>query len=459
MERTDMVDPRLPYYRDAIELMRRGNFQVEIPTGAPNDDVSQLGQALAALGVTLDKQFREIRELVRIAEQVNAGLLLDDVLSHVYDSFRSVIPYDRIGCALLSDDDSTLTARWARSEASELRIAGGYSAPMRGSSLQRIIETGQPRILNDLQVYLSDHPDSDSTRQIVAEGMRSSLTCPLIAAGKPVGFIFFSSLAVNTYRNVHVQLFRQIAGQLSVIVEKGKIYQELIELDKLKNRFLGMATHDLRNPLTVIRGYLSLLINGTIGPVAPKQEEILQRMNIASGTMLDLVNDILDISAIQSGQLELRQTEVAPRDCLCEVHAINQVLAQAKSMELRLDIPADLPTIHMDRHRMNQVMNNLIMNAIKFSYSDTTITLGAKTVDQGVAIWVADQGQGIPEVEIPRLFTEFGRVSVRPTGGEKSTGLGLAIVKRIVEAHGGRIWVESQVGRGSTFIFTLPVRE
>jgi hypothetical protein len=195
MERTDMVDPRLPYYRDAIELMRRGNFQVEIPTGAPNDDVSQLGQALAALGVTLDKQFREIRELVRIAEQVNAGLLLDDVLSHVYDSFRSVIPYDRIGCALLSDDDSTLTARWARSEASELRIAGGYSAPMRGSSLQRIIETGQPRILNDLQVYLSDHPDSDSTRQIVAEGMRSSLTCPLIAAGKPVGFIFFSSLA------------------------------------------------------------------------------------------------------------------------------------------------------------------------------------------------------------------------------------------------------------------------
>jgi signal transduction histidine kinase len=274
-----------------------------------------------------------------------------------------------------------------------------------------------------------------------------------------VGFIFFSSLAVNTYRNVHVQLFRQIAGQLSVIVEKGKIYQELIELDKLKNRFLGMATHDLRNPLTVIRGYLSLLINGTIGPVAPKQEEILQRMNIASGTMLDLVNDILDISAIQSGQLELRQTEVAPRDYLCEVHAINQVLAQAKSMELRLDIPADLPTIHMDRHRMNQVMNNLIMNAIKFSYSDTTITLGAKTVDQGVAIWVADQGQGIPEVEIPRLFTEFGRVSVRPTGGEKSTGLGLAIVKRIVEAHGGRIWVESQVGRGSTFIFTLPVRE
>jgi hypothetical protein len=459
MERTDMVDPRLPYYRDAIESMRRGNFQVEIPTGAPNDDVSQLGQALAALGVTLDKQFHEIRELVRIAEQVNAGLLLDDVLSHVYDSFRSVIPYDRIGCALLSDDDSTLTARWARSEASELRIAGGYSAPMRGSSLQRIIETGQPRILNDLQVYLSDHPDSDSTRQIVAEGMRSSLTCPLIAAGKPVGFIFFSSLAVNTYRNVHVQLFRQIAGQLSVIVEKGKIYQELIELDKLKNRFLGMATHDLRNPLTVIRGYLSLLINGTIGPVAPKQEEILQRMNIASGTMLDLVNDILDISAIQSGQLELRQTEVAPRDYLCEVHAINQVLAQAKSMELRLDIPADLPTIHMDRHRMNQVMNNLIMNAIKFSYSDTTITLGAKTVDQGVAIWVADQGQGIPEAEIPRLFTEFGRVSVRPTGGEKSTGLGLAIVKRIVEAHGGRIWVESQVGRGSTFIFTLPVRE
>ena len=143
---------------------------------------------------------------------------------------------------------------------------------------------------------------------------------------------------------------------------------------------------------------------------------------------------------------------------LKECHASNSVLAQAKSIALKLDIPEPLPAVSFDVDRINQVINNLITNAIKFSYPETQITLSAKIAEKMVEISVRDQGQGIPKDEIAKIFAEFGRASVKSTAGEKSTGLGLAIVKRIVEAHGGRIWVESEVGVGSVFSFTLPLQ-
>ena len=172
--------------------------------------------------------------------------------------------------------------------------------------------------------------------------------------------------------------------------------------------------------------------------------------------MLDLVNDLLDVNAIEAGRLELKMDTIDLTKYLKECYDENLVLSKAKSIELVLDLEPELPVIVMDPHRIDQVMNNLINNAIKFSYPNTTITLQARVLDQEVAISVRDQGQGIPADEVKNLFTEFGRTSVRPTAGEKSTGLGLAIVKRIVELHGGRIWVESKVGMGSIFTFTLP---
>jgi signal transduction histidine kinase len=171
-----------------------------------------------------------------------------------------------------------------------------------------------------------------------------------------------------------------------------------------------------------------------------------------------LINDLLDVSAIEAGQLELRYRVVDLAAYLQECHAANAVLAEAKSIELVLDLEPNLPLVTMDPDRINQVVNNLITNAVKFSYPNTVITLRAQAEDNTVAISVQDQGQGIPAKDLGKMFTEFGRASVRPTAGEKSTGLGLAIVKRMVEAHGGRIWVESQVGVGSTFTFTLPLK-
>jgi signal transduction histidine kinase len=208
----------------------------------------------------------------------------------------------------------------------------------------------------------------------------------------------------------------------------------------------------------VVKSYVQLFLSDYLGEVPEPQREILLRMDRTCEAMLALINDLLDVSAIEAGQLELRYRVVDLAAYLQECHAANAVLAEAKSIELVLDLEPNLPLVTMDPDRINQVVNNLITNAVKFSYPNTVITLRAQAEDNTVAISVQDQGQGIPAKDLGKMFTEFGRASVRPTAGEKSTGLGLAIVKRMVEAHGGRIWVESQVGVGSTFTFTLPLK-
>jgi len=451
------MDPRIDKYREAAIALKNGRFGIELPV-EPEDEIAQLGKALLELDRSLEKRFDELRALVRVTEQINAGLVLDDVLSHVFDWFHAIIPYNRIGFSLLEEDGKIVRARWARSEAPEMKLGGGYEAPLEGSSLQQIIETGRPRILNDLEAYLREHPRSDSTRRIVEEGMRSSLTCPLIAMGKPIGFMFFSSMTSNAYSDVHVELFLEIAGQLAMIVEKGRLYQQLVELNELKNKFLGIAAHDLRNPIAVVKSYISLLLNGLLGEVTAPQREIMQNMNTACLTMLALIDDLLDVSAIESGRLDLRPEIVDLAQYLRGCHASNSLLARAKGIELELDLSPDPPKVTMDPSRINQVLNNLVTNAIKFSHPKTKVIVGAKVVGNEVRISVADQGQGIPEKEIAGIFSPFARGSVRPTAGEKSTGLGLAIVKRMVEAHGGQIMVKSKVGQGSTFTFTLPLK-
>ncbi len=235
-----MRDARLVQYREATVAMKEGQFRVPIPREG-EDDVAALGNALADLSTALEARFQEIDTLRKVTEKINAGLILDEVLDYVFESFWPIIPYDRIGFSLLEQNGTVVCARWARSDAPVMRITKGYSAPLQGSSLQRILETGQPRILNDLRQYLTDHPASESTRRMVEEGMRSSLTCPLIAAGKPIGFIFFSSMEPHTFKNAHIEIFLQIAGELSMMVEKARLYEEL---HALKEKSQGEAAQD-----------------------------------------------------------------------------------------------------------------------------------------------------------------------------------------------------------------------
>ncbi len=195
---------------------------------AENDEIAALARMVQDLSSYLDVRFRELYALLQLTHQINLGLLLDDVLDKAFSTLRTVIPFDRLSVALLEDGGRVVRARWARSDGAPMRLKKGFSAPLAGSSLQGILASGEPRILNDLARYLEEHPRSESTRLMVAEGIRSSLTCPLVSMGKPIGFCFFSSRTPDTYRDAHVEVFRLIAGHLSVVVEKGDLYEAVL---------------------------------------------------------------------------------------------------------------------------------------------------------------------------------------------------------------------------------------
>jgi len=405
---------------------------------------------------TLEKRLREYQVLDSIKNRINAGLTLDQVLAYAFEAFQEIIPYNRIGLALLDEKGTMVRAHWSRSDSSQVKLENSYSAPLKGSSLEQIIKTGNPRILNDLEAYLREHPESISTRKIVEEGMRSSLTCPLFIEGKPIGFLFFSSMQPHAYQDIHVGFFQEIANQVSLIIEKGRLYQRLAELNELKNKLLGIAAHDLRNPIGIIKGFSEFIRDGAFGDVTEKQKKYLHRIIDNCETMLELINDLLEISAIESGKLELNFREMDLKPYIEEFYEYGRIMAQRKGIELVLEMPPDPPKVIFDPERINQVLNNLLTNAIKYSYPDTTIRITIQMKGENLEVSVQDEGQGIPEEEIPRLFTDYGRGSARPTAGEKSTGLGLAIVKRIVEAHEGIVSVRSAPGKGSCFTFTLP---
>lgn len=202
------------------------------------DDIGKLTRILQDLSRVLDERFQELHALLQLTHEINMGLLLDEVLEKAYDTLQSVLPYNRLSVALLENDGQLLRARWAKADYPELILRTGYSRVIRGSSLQDIIASGEPRIINDLSAYLALHPRSESSGLMVAEGIRSSLTCPLVSMGKPIGFMFFSSLAADSYRNVHIEVFKLIAGHLSVMVEKGNLYQQILKEKENSERLL-----------------------------------------------------------------------------------------------------------------------------------------------------------------------------------------------------------------------------
>jgi signal transduction histidine kinase len=231
---------------------------------------------------------------------------------------------------------------------------------------------------------------------------------------------------------------------------------ELVRLNELKNEFMGIAAHDLRSPLSVIQGFASLLIRRP-EIAGEERNELLTMISASVQDMLGMLNNLLNISEIESGNLRLRPIEVDLYQYLDRVARFNRHLAEQKDITLKLDLQPDLPRAVFDPDRIQQVMNNLLNNAFKFSYGGTVVTIQViQTPQDEIKISVIDQGQGIKADEVSKVFLPFQRTSTRATAGEHSSGLGLAICKRIVELSGGQIAVESEHGKGSRFYFTLP---
>ena len=239
--------------------------------------------------------------------------------------------------------------------------------------------------------------------------------------------------------------------------ELAKKNVELERLNAQKNQLLGMAAHDLRNPLGVIMTYAEFLAEEAADVLNEEQREFVANIKESSEFLLKMINDLLDISAIESGKLRLDLAPVSLAALLQRNIALNRVLAEKKQIHIELRLDADLPALPLDGGKIQQVLNNFLSNACKFSHPGTTVEVRLYQAGADAVISVRDQGQGIPAAELERLFKPFHKTSVRSTAGEQSTGLGLAIVRKIVAGHGGRVSVESEVGHGSTLSFTLPL--
>ena len=232
----------------------------------------------------------------------------------------------------------------------------------------------------------------------------------------------------------------------------------LREVAEMKEEFLALTTHDLRSPLTVISGVINFFTSGRLGALTPEQQHMVAMMERNTQSLIELVNDLLDASKLESGTLSLDLADVSLGDLIGELRETMMPLAREKGLALAVELPADLPPVRADRLKLRRVLVNLLSNAIKFTPRGGLVTLTAEGAGAGrLRVAVTDTGVGIPAEDLGRLFDKYEQARSRATRSEKGTGLGLYITKQIVELHGGEIHVASQVGRGSTFSFTLPI--
>lgn len=232
---------------------------------------------------------------------------------------------------------------------------------------------------------------------------------------------------------------------------------ELAKLNDEKNYFLGVASHDLRNPLGNIITLASFIEQEGEENLTPNQKNYLDAIINSGRHMLELLNNLLDVSRIESGAMHLQLKHGLITDIIQQSINENKLSAEKKEISLEFSIADNFPQSNFDAIQIQQVLSNLISNAIKYSHNKTHVEINADIQNNSIVVQIKDQGQGIPLAEQSKLFMPFSRTSVKSTNGEQSTGLGLTIAKKVIEAHGGSIWVNSIVGQGSTFCFSIPL--
>ena len=331
---------------------------------------------------------------------------------------------------------------------------------------------------NGIEAFTSiiEHPVNIVVIDWVLPGMDGIDVCRKIREKHKNGYVFFIMLTakeekkdlikgfeagVDEYIMKPVNLQELIArikvGARIVSLERKLIekQRELTGNNEMKNKFIGIVAHDLRNPVISIRGFSELLLKDA-NNFSEEQTEFLDIIHSTSRNMLAMINDLLDISRIESGNMQLSQKNGSINKLILERIRIIQLQAEKKHINIHKDL-ASIPEISFDAHRLGQAIDNLVTNAIKFAPIGSNVYLSLKQNEDMIKFSVTDEGPGIPIEEQHLLFSEFHRLSIRPTGGETSTGLGLAIAKKIIEAHNGLIEFETQEGMGSTFSLLLPI--
>jgi two-component system sensor histidine kinase KdpD len=319
----------------------------------------------------------------------------------------------------------------------------------------RIFQQGKPEVFEGL-----DKNSPPDLAFLSAGGFRSFAGAPLTLLGEGIGVLGAATSFARYFSDNNIELLRGIAREIAIAVRNAQLYEEassakaLRELDTMRTEFLANVSHELRTPLSVIKGSANSLLQPDVVFDEQTRREFLTSIDRDADTLTRMVDDLLMMSRLEAEALEVRKTP----------HRLIEVIAGVKdrldnlaaSHHLRLIVPGGLPMVAVDESRIGEVLTNLVENAVKFSEDNTNITIEAGAGHKEVIVSVADEGIGIPAELHQKIFERFFQGEGRKAGRRKGTGLGLAICKGIIEAHGGKIWVESKPGRGARFSFTLP---
>jgi PAS domain S-box-containing protein len=332
--------------------------------------------------------------------------------------------------------------------------SGGYERAAWVTELRAAVKQGRIARLDDITGEMIDSAYvADEARAIIRQlAPRAYVAIPLVSGGHLVGELdLFMAGSDRRYDDDTIALAEELGRRAALAVENARLYNEAQQATRARDQMLGVVAHDLRNPLSTMLMASSMLAE-TLEPTAPAQRQVAM-VQRAGERMNRLIQDLLDVKRMESGNLAVERMPVSPVALLSEGTESLRPIASAAGLTLKLDVPAELPAVPADRHRVHQVLSNLVGNAIKFTPRGGAIVVRGEDAPGEILVAVEDSGAGIPAEQLPHIFSQFWQGARTDRRG---IGLGLAIAKGIVEAHGGRIWVESTLGAGSTFFFTLP---
>jgi signal transduction histidine kinase len=404
------------------------------------------------------RRLREMTALFNFAHHLSTHVHTADLLRTICLSIREVLECRAVSIALLEPDTQMLEIRAEEG----LRLEARETARLRvGEGIMgQVASTGQ-------SVYV---PDVHQVNGFIFfdRSFHSLLTVPLIFKNRVIGTLSVDHEEVDAFSADDERLVTIAAAQAAVAIENSRLfqdlqarasslaqaYEELKEIERLKDELAQNISHELRTPLSFIRGYVELLLGGDMGPLNVRQEQTLEIISEKTAAVSQLVNNIMLLQQLDHRPLQLGLTDLL--QVAEEAVAKARPTAKEKGIALELSAPAELPLVLAEPVRIALVFRNLLDNAMKFSPNGGLVQVKIEDDPERIQIAVCDEGIGIARDQLDRIFERFYQIDSSLKRRFEGTGLGLAIAKRIVEAHGGRIWVKSRLGKGSVFLFDIP---
>ena len=411
----------------------------------------------------------ELSALHDVTVSANQSLEIKPVLQEVVRKITEIFNFDVVSIFLLDTKMDQLSRQAGFTRLAE--HAGPRIHPRGQGIAWRVAETGEPMIFENVNTdpRYQELSYSKAARQF---GSGFFAVFPIKAKGRFLGTVQCRGREPRKLTPDEVRLIKSMSDQIGVALENINLFDEVrdktAELEartremevasQHKSRFLASVSHELRTPLNAIIGFSEVLLDPSLEVSEEKRSRFLTHILNSGKHLLGLINEILDLSKVEAGRLELEIETAAISDVLEAAENTLRPLAAKKAIDLRVESDGRIPRIPMDAARIRQVVLNLIGNAIKFTPEGGQVWLRADASDEVVRVEVGDTGPGIPVKDHERIFLEFEQARIGSAGSKpEGTGLGLALAKKLVEMHGGKIWVESKVGEGSRFYFTLPI--